>query len=235
MKPDTVRNLFFAVAIVLLLVLIFRRVKVTCDCRGGPTIQPAGRKLASNISLAPCTWEGEEACIRRGASDDQFLQYPDIPFNNPYPYYNPAASEEYLNPWPNPPREGVVPENFNRAVWKPERWKPNSTAWAYKDATGSFPSAIEESRKRYYAPPFARREPPYYLMDYPGAPAQQTFYNPKDSAAVWPYTRVPVATGSAPKAALANVRNRKRRGGKTTGCDNEPNYHDFVSEQRSYY
>jgi len=338
LSKEQTKNVFFAVAIVLLLVLIFRRIKVTCDCRAAsgarspqfvrpPTVPddklnedfmvygwpknteppfdlsrkpmlptysaalstspqfvrpPAVpddklnedfmvygwpknteepfdlsrkpilptysaalstselKKKAGSISLQPCTWQGEEACIKKGLPDGIFPQYPEIPFNNPYPYYNPAASEDNLNPWPNPPRDGVVPEQFNPAVWKPERWKPDSAAWVYKDTVGRFPSVIYDSRQRYYEPPFSRRQPPYYLMDYPQYPDRQSFYkwfpNSTDKEPVtdpvWPFTVEPVNK----KAGLAKVRPRKRRQGKDKPtCEDEPNYHDFVAEQKSYY
>lgn len=220
LSKEQTRNIFFAISIMLILFLIFRNVKVTCECR---TAMP----IAGSISLQPCTWEGEEACIKRGESDGMFLQYPEIPFNNPYPYYNPASGESPLNPWPNPPREGVVPQQFNSEYWKPDRWKPDSIAWKYKDATGHFPSVIDASRQRYYKPPFSRRQPPYYMMEYPQYDNKtQSFYkwfpNSTDKEPVtnpvWPFTIEPI---------------NKKAGGSR--CEDEPNYHDFEMEQRSHY
>jgi len=77
------------------------------------------------------------------------------------------------------------------------------------------------------------------LLDYPEFPDKQSFYKsmpgplqrePVTNAA-WPFEVVPVER----KAGLANVR-RRRRGGRDTApkCEDEPNFHDFVSEQRSY-
>jgi hypothetical protein len=176
--------------------------------------------------MKPCTWGGEQACVTRGLPDGIFPQYPEIPFNNPYPFYNPAGDEDNLNPTPNPPRTGVVPEMFSGDNWTPERWKPESIAWVYKDITGKFPSVIDMTRERYYQPPFSQRQPPYYLMGYPGYPDKQSFYksgavNQPVTNPVWPYAVVPLA-------------GRGNRRFPLEGCADEGNYHDFVEERRSY-